>query len=82
MFSEVSVCSQGGLCWGGSVWMGCLSRDVCLGSFYLGGLYMEGSLSGDLCPGGVSVSETTLVALEERAVRILLECILVLNMLF
>ena len=92
MFSQVSVCPQGGglgLCPGGSPSGGrSVSRGVlCLGGLCpggglcLGGLCPVGSLSvGGLCLGGlssdVSVRESRPYS-NERAVRILLECIIV-----
>ena len=57
---------QGGLCPGGSL---------------SSGVSVQGSLSGGLCPGGSLLGRPPLHG-NELAVRILLECISVFNMLF
>ena len=63
---------------GGSLSGGSLSKGLCPGGSLSGG-----SLSGGLCPGRVSLSRGSLLGRppygNERAVRILLECILIQN---
>ena len=70
VWGEVCFC-LGGLCLEGSVWGGSLSRgDLCLG------VPVQG---GSLSEGGVAVRESPPPYGKERAVRILLECILVIR---
>ena len=71
MFSQVFVCPQGGLC--------------PVGSLSSGVSFCGASTQGGLCRGGlcwrVSVRETPPPYGYVRAVRILLECILVINVI-
>ena len=77
MFSQVFVCPQGGISVQGvSVQGGLCPGGLCLGFSLQGGLYSGESLSkgvsvqGGLCQGDPPYSNA-------RAVRILLECILI-----
>ena len=78
MFSQVFVCTRGGSLSGGS-----LSRWSLSGGGVLGGL----SRLGGLCPGwGVSVQGGSLSRIppysNERVVRILLECIIIMKTVY
>ena len=87
MFSKVSVCPQGDV-YASMQWAGAVSPHAMgKGGVYPGGVYLGGvpayggvSTNGDVSPGDVNASWTqrqTPPSEVKRAVRILLECILV-----
>ena len=89
--SVILFTGRGGLCpsmhhrsngWGVYVQGGSLSGCLCLGGSVQGGLCLGVSVWGSLCPGGLCAGGSPSPAQRpsygnERAVRILLECILV-----